>query len=720
MRVWPGSPYPLGATWDGVGVNFALFSEHATRVELCLFNSADDASESLTISLPEHTDMVWHGYLPDVRPGQMYGYRVHGPYQPSAGHRFNPQKLLFDPYAKVVGRCARWHEALFGYTPGVAAGDESLDRRDSAPYAPLAAVADNAFTWGDDRAPRTPWHETIIYELHVKGFSTLHGRIPESERGSYLAVASEPAIRHLLDLGVTAVELMPLHYHIDEYHLFQRGLVNYWGYNTLGYFAPDPRFAASKSPMETLRELKIMVRALHAAGLEVILDVVYNHTAEGNHLGPTLSLRGIDNRSYYRLQPGNLRAYEDFTGCGNTLNMRSPRVLQLIMDSLRYWVHEFHVDGFRFDLASALARELYAVDKLGAFFDIIHQDPALSQVKLIAEPWDLGEGGYQVGQFPTKWTEWNGKYRDTIRRFWRGDGGVVSELATRLSGSSDLYEQSGRRPYASINFITAHDGFTLADLVSYNQKHNDSNGERSTDGENQNLSWNCGFEGPTTSAPVMALRMRQMRNFMATLLLSQGVPMISGGDEVARTQHGNNNGYCQDNELSWTPWQLDVEQRRFLEFVKKLVWLRRREPVLRRRKFFQGRGIRGAGVKDIVWLAPSGNEMTDREWHSPDARALGVLLSGGAIDEVDERGQPVRGRTLLVLFNSAEAASSFYLPADGDGGGSWEPLLDTARDTPECGECLTGTAYAMEAHSLAVLRARPAGASRHEDRTLPS
>ncbi|HSL24303.1 MAG TPA: glycogen debranching protein GlgX [Vicinamibacterales bacterium] len=714
MRVWPGTPYPLGATWDGVGVNFALFSEHATRVELCLFESAADPSECLTISLPEHTDRVWHGYLPDVRPGQLYGYRLHGPFQPGAGHRFNPNKLLFDPYTKVVGRPARWHESLYGYTLGDADKDLSFDWRDSAPYAPLAMVADGAFTWGDDRPPRTPWHETIIYELHVKGMTRLHPRIPETLRGTFLGLASEPALRHLLDLGVTAVELMPTHYHLDEPHLVRRGLTNYWGYNTLGFFALDPRFSASPAPMECLREFKMLVRALHAAGLEVILDVVYNHTAEGNQLGPTLSLRGIDNRSYYRLNPNDLRLYEDFTGCGNTLNMRSPRVLQLIMDSLRYWVDECHVDGFRFDLASALARELYAVDKLGAFFDIIHQDPALSQVKLIAEPWDLGEGGYQVGQFPAKWTEWNAKYRDTVRRVWRGDGGVISELATRLSGSSDLYEQSGRRPYASINFITAHDGFTLADLVGYNTKHNEANGENNADGEQYNLSWNCGVEGPTEDPAIRALRLRQMRNCMATLLLSQGVPMISGGDEVCRTQLGNNNAYCQDNELSWQPWQLDQEQREFLRFVRRVVALRRNEPVLRRRKFFHGRSIRGAGVKDIAWLDPSGREMTDAQWNSPEVRPLGVLMSGAAIAEADPQGRPVRGASLLVMYNAGKVAVAFTAPGDP---GAWEVVLDTSEDGGRRWNPRQSK-YLLQAHSMAVLR-RPADgpASGHEDGT---
>src|SRR4051795_8383216 len=612
MRVWPGSPYPLGATWDGVGVNFALFSEHATRVELCLFDSPDAESESLTIHLTEQTDMVWHGYLPDVRPGQLYGYRVHGPYEPHHGHRFNPNKIVMDPYARVVGRPVRWNESLFGFHAGH--DDTTFDPRDSATAAPLAAVVDPAFTWGDDRPLRTPWHETLIYELHVKGFTKLNPHVPESLRGTYLGLASEPAIRHLTSLGVTAVELMPVHHHTDDWHLARLGLNNYWGYNTLSYFAPDIRYASSNSPMDAVREFKMMVRALHAANLEVILDVVYNHTAEGNHLGPTLSLRGIDNTSYYRLLPTNSRFYQDFTGCGNTLNMRSPRVLQLIMDSLRYWVNEMHVDGFRFDLASALARELHAVDKLGAFFDIIHQDPVLSQVKLIAEPWDLGEGGYQVGNFPSKWTEWNGKYRDAVRRFWRGDGGVVSELATRLSGSSDLYEQSGRRPYASINFITAHDGFTLADLVSYNQKHNDANGEFNSDGENHNLSWNCGIEGPTDDRRVLEVRARQRRNLMTTLLLSVGVPMISGGDELCRTQGGNNNAYCQDNEISWVDWTADDAIERLLRFVKKLTGLRHKYPVLRQKRFLSGVYNEDLGLKDVTWVGAAGNEMTSEAW----------------------------------------------------------------------------------------------------------
>jgi isoamylase len=699
--VWPGSPYPLGATWDGVGVNFALFSEHATRVELCLFDSADAEVESLTIPLPEQTDMVWHGYLPDVQPGQLYGYRVHGPFAPQAGHRFNPNKLVLDPYARVMGRTLRWNEILFGFTFGK--DDTTFDGRDSAAYAPLAAVVDGAFTWGEDRPLRTPWHETLIYELHVKGFTKLNSQIPEGLRGTYRGLASEPAIRHLKSLGVTAVELMPVHQHADEWHLVQRGLGNYWGYNTLSYFAPDLAYAASRSPLDALREFKMMVRALHAAELEVILDVVYNHTAEGNHLGPTLSLRGIDNASYYRLLPENPRFYQDFTGCGNTLNMRSPRVLQLIMDSLRYWVNEMHVDGFRFDLASALARELHAVDKLGAFFDIIHQDPVLSQVKLIAEPWDLGEGGYQVGNFPSKWTEWNGKYRDTVRRFWRGDGGVVSELATRLSGSSDLYEQSGRRPYASINFVTAHDGFTLADLVSYNEKHNQANGEGNRDGENHNISFNHGVEGPTNDRKINELRVRQQRNFITTLMMSIGVPMISGGDELGRTQQGNNNAYCQDNETSWTHWDLDPRERELLAFTRRVIQVWKDNPVLRRRKFLQGRRPHYPGGSDITWLQPSGEEMSSELWEAPDVRALGMRLNGEAIDEADERGRRVIGDTLLLIFNAGEVHEFFVLP-EIDPIHRWETLIDTADPWHPARRLRAGDRYELPPRAMAVLR----------------
>ena len=704
MRVWPGYPYPLGATWTGVGVNFAIFSAHATHVELCLFDERDATKESARIRLPEQTDMVWHGFLPDARPNQLYGYRVHGPYDPAAGHRFNAHKVVMDPYAKSVARTVRWADEMFGYEVGHPDSDLSFDARDNAWCAPLAAVVDPAFTWGDDRPPRTPWHNTVIYELHVRGFSKSHPDIPEHLRGTYEALTTEPAIEHFTRLGVTAVELMPVHHHARDRHLEQRGLTNYWGYNSFGYFAPERRLAASRSPAGAVREFKRMVRALHGAGLEVILDVVYNHTAEGNHLGPTLSLKGIDNASYYRLVANEPRYYMDFTGCGNTLSMQSPQVLQLIMDSLRYWVQDMHVDGFRFDLASALARELFEVDRLAAFFDIIHQDPVLSQVKLIAEPWDLGQGGYQVGNFPVLWTEWNGKYRDSIRRFWRGDEGTVSELATRLAGSNDLYARSGRQPYASINFITAHDGFTLHDLVSYNDKHNEANVEENRDGENNNLSWNCGVEGPTDDPAVNTLRERQKRNLIATLLLSQGVPMISHGDEIGRTQRGNNNVYCQDNELAWVDWNLDADKRTLLQFTSKLVRFRLTQPTLRRRKYFQGRSIRGGEVKDVAWLAPDGREMTDEAWNAASVRSLGMLLSGSAIEEVDERGEPLLGDTLLVLLNGHHDRVPFTLPPL-DVDQHWIRVLDTFDPHVPDRTFKPGVRYQLHPRSLAVLKA---------------
>ena len=706
MRVWPGEPYPLGATWTGVGVNFALFSAHATRVELCLFDSVEATTEAVRIALPEQTDMVWHGFFPDIRPNQLYGYRVHGPYEPGQGHRFNPNKVVMDPYAKSVARMIRWADEMFGYRVGDPEADLSRDDRDSAPFAPLAAVVDSAFTWGDDRPPRTPWHRTVIYEMHVRGFSKRHPRIPERIRGTYEALTAEWAINHLKRLGVTAVELMPVHHNARDRHLEEKGLTNYWGYNSYGYFAPERRYAASRTPAGSVREFKRMVRALHAAGLEVILDVVYNHTAEGNHLGPTLSLKGIDNASYYRLVTDDARYYMDFTGCGNTLNMRSPQVLQLIMDSLRYWVQEMHVDGFRFDLASALARELFEVDRLASFFDIIHQDPILSQVKLIAEPWDLGQGGYQVGNFPVLWTEWNGKYRDTVRRFWRGDGGTVSELATRLSGSNDLYAHSGRKPYASINFVTAHDGFTLNDLVSYNEKHNDANLESNQDGENNNLSVNHGAEGPTVDPAIAELRRRQMRNFMATLLMSQGVPMISHGDELARTQHGNNNAYCQDNELSWIDWTPTPEKDAFFEFVAQLVHLRLSQPVLRRRRYFQGRSIRGGGIKDVAWLAPDGMEMADEAWDADFVRSIGMLLSGHAIEEVDERGERITGDTLLVLLNAHTGKVPFTLPPL-EADQQWQRIVDTIEERVSGRVFRPGIRYPLQGRSVAVFRLVP-------------
>jgi glycogen operon protein len=686
-----------------MGVNFSLFSEHASKVELCLFDSIEATTPSQCLPMREPTDMAWHIYLPDVRPGQLYGYRVHGPYDPKAGHRFNSNKILLDPYAKTVGRPLRWTDEMFGYRIGDPEEDLSFDERDNAHCAPLAAVIDTAFNWGTDQPPRTPWHETVIYEAHVKGFTKLHPLIPERLRGKYSGLTQEPVIAHLKRLGITAVELMPVHHKCDDRHLLERGLSNYWGYNTVSYFAPESTYASTDKPLDAVREFKTMVRTLHAAGIEVILDVVYNHTAEGNHLGPTLSLRGIDNAAYYRLMPDDPRYNLDFTGCGNTLNMRHPRVLQLIMDSLRYWVVEMHVDGFRFDLASALARELYDVDQLGAFFDIIHQDPVISQVKLIAEPWDLGSGGYQVGNFPVLWTEWNGRYRDTVRRFWRGDGGGVSELATRLAGSSDLYGRNGRRPYSSINFITAHDGFTLLDLVSHSEKHNDANGDDNRDGESNNLSSNCGVEGPTDEPQVVACREQQRRNLMATLLLSQGVPMICGGDEIGRTQRGNNNAYCQDNEISWTHWDVSDSDRAFYEFTARLVAYRRSNPVLRRQHFFAGRPIRGDQTKDIAWIDPSGKEMSDSAWHEPNVRCLGIRLDGDSLDEVDSRGRPLRGDTVLILLNAHDGVIPFKLSAFVRRP-IWECLVDTAMPEREGKRFRGGSRYDLPGRSLVLFR----------------
>jgi glycogen operon protein len=702
IRRWPGKPYPLGATWDGSGVNFAIFSEHATKVELCLFDHPTDKSESHRIEMKEQTDLVWHVYLPDVVPGQIYGYRVHGPYEPQHGHRFNHHKILLDPYAKAIAREPVWCDELFGYRIGDKDEDLSFDDRDNMANAPLAMVIDSAFTWENDRPPRTPWHKTLIYELHVKGFTKMHPEVPEKLRGTYAGLASEAAIDHLKSLGVTAVELLPVHQHLDERHLVDRGLCNYWGYNTLGFFAPDTRYVSPHLPQNPVDQFKMAVRTLHSAGIEVILDVVYNHTAEGNQLGPTLSLRGIDNASYYRLSGENPRYYMDFTGCGNTLSMRHPRVLQLIMDSLRYWVLEMHVDGFRFDLASALARELYEVNKLSAFFEIIHQDPILSQVKLVAEPWDVGDGGYQVGNFPVLWSEWNGRYRDSIRSFWKGDGGQLSEFATRLSGSSDLYELSGRRPYASVNFITCHDGFTMQDLVSYNDKHNEANGEENRDGSSHNLSWNCGVEGPTDDPEIKALRARQKRNLMATLLLSQGVAMILAGDELGHTSQGNNNTYCQDNELSWLNWELNAEQQEFLEFVRGVARMWREQPVFQRRNFFVGRDIRPADIKDISWLEPDGEEMTDENWNAGYVRCFGVRLAGDLIGDVDERGLPIVGDTLLLLLNAHYEPIPFMLPKTRHGT-MWTLLFDTANLQPTKNIFNRQEIFELAGRSMAVL-----------------
>ncbi len=696
---WPGRSYPRGATWDGEGVNFALFSEHAEGVELCVFDPTG-RRELQRIAVTERTDEIWHCYLPEARPGMLYGYRVRGPYRPEEGHRFNSHKLLLDPYARDIAGTLRWSDALFGYTIGNKRADLSLDRRDSASGMPKCKVIDRAFTWGDDRRPDVPWHDMVIYELHVRGFTMHHPGVPPPLRGTYAGLASAPVVEHLQRLGVTTIELMPVHAFVGDRDLIARGLTNYWGYNTIGFFAPDSRYSASGK----VNEFKTMVKTLHSAGLEVILDVVYNHTAEGNELGPTLAFRGIDNASYYRLKPDALRYYMDYTGCGNTLNMRHPHALQLIMDSLRYWVTEMHVDGFRFDLASALARELHEVDRLGAFFDILRQDPVLSQVKLIAEPWDLGEGGYQVGNFPSGWAEWNDQYRDTIRAYWRGDGGLIGEFARRLTGSSDLYGRTGRRPHASINFVTAHDGFTLRDLVSYNDKHNEANGEDNRDGHNENLSWNGGVEGPTDDPDVLALRARQSRNLLATLLLSQGVPMLLGGDEIGRTQQGNNNAYCQDNASSWIDWNLDDRREQLLDFTQRIVRLRRDHPVFRRRHFFQGRSLLGGESRDIAWLKPDGTEMTQQEWEQDFARCLGVYLGGEALDEPDARGRPVRDDNFLMLFNAHHDEIPFTLPADGDC--AWKVLIDTARgDAFEPDATLgAGNVYVLGGRSFTLLQ----------------
>jgi glycogen operon protein len=668
-------------------------------VELCLFDPSGK-EEIERIELRERTDRIWHCYLPYCRLGQLYGYRVHGPHDPENGHRFNPNKLLLDPYAKATVGALDWNHPHFGYTIGAEEEDLAYDERDNAAGMPKCRVVDTAFTWGEDRPPRTPWDETVIYELHVKGFTKRHPNIPEELRGTYAGLASAPAIEHLKRLGVTAVELMPVHSFVDDRHLVDKGLKNYWGYNSIGFFAPDMRYSATGS----VSEFKTMVKRLHSAGLEVILDVVYNHTAEGNHLGPTLSFRGIDNAAYYRLVPDDPRHYMDFTGTGNTLNMMHPRVLQLIMDSLRYWILEMHVDGFRFDLASALARQLYEVDQLSSFFTIIHQDPVISQAKLIAEPWDVGVGGYQVGNFPIGWAEWNGKYRDVVRAYWKGEGGLVDELAYRLTGSSDLYEHGGRRPYASINFVTAHDGFTLRDLVSYDEKHNEANGEDNGDGENHNLSHNYGVEGPTDDLEIRRIRARQRRNIMATLLLSQGVPMILSGDEMGRTQEGNNNAYCQDNEISWLDWELSILDRNFLAFVRRMIRLRKEHPVFRRRRFFQGRELRGAGAKDIIWLTPAGCEMTDEEWNSSFARSLGLQMSGLLEDEYDAQGCPEEDDDFLLLLNADQDEIIFELPPFPEEA-RWEVFMDTAYSAglKTDGFFKPGGTYTLKPRSMVVL-----------------
>jgi glycogen operon protein len=675
--VWPGEPFPLGANWDGEGTNFSVFSEAATGVELCLF---DERGNQEIVMLPEVTAFCWHGYLPGVGPGQRYGYRVHGPWTPAEGSRCNPAKLLLDPYARAVSGDITWGPAVLPYILGSDGND--ISHEDSAPFVQRSVVVDPAFDWGGDRLLRRPLHETVVYEVHVKGFSKRMPDIPEKLRGTYAALAQPAAVDYLTKLGITAVELLPIHQFAHDGHLVERGLRNYWGYNSIGFFAPQGDYSSVGDGGGQVREFKEMVKALHAAGIEVLLDVVYNHTAEGNHLGPMLSLKGFDNAAYYRMVEDDRRYYLDYTGTGNSLNMRHPHTLQLVMDSLRYWTLEMHVDGFRFDLAATLARELYDVDRLSAFFDIIHQDPVLNRVKLIAEPWDIGAGGYQVGNFPVLWCEWNGKYRDTTRDYWRSQEATLGEFSARLTGSSDLYQDDGRKPYASVNFVTAHDGFTLRDLVSYNEKHNEANGEDNRDGESHNRSWNQGAEGPTDDAEINARRSRQQRNMLATLVLSQGVPMILGGDEIGRTQQGNNNAYCQDNEISWFDW--DQADGALLEFTRRLIALRAEHPVFRRRRWFKGRPIRGRGVSDIAWFKPDGGEMDEQDWNEWFAKSFMVFVNGEALTARDERGRTVKDTSFCLLFNAHVDPVIFTLPGE-PWGRQWTAALDTAEDAPHEG-----------------------------------
>lgn len=672
--IYPGNSYPLGATWDGKGVNFALYADHATCVELCLFNSTEDEKEAVRIPLPERSHQIWHGYVPDLKPGQLYGYRVHGPYAPLEGHRFNPMKLLIDPYARAIAGTVQGHAALCGYEPGHPDEDLSYSTVDSAPYIPKSVVIDPSFDWGDDVRHKYAYHKTIIYEAHVKGMTKLHPDIPEHLRGTYAGIAHPVTIKYLKELGITAIELMPIHQFITDGFLADKGLTNYWGYNTIGFFAPDVRYSGTGVQGEQVVEFKKMVKELHKAGIEVIIDVVYNHTGEGNHMGPTLSLRGIDNSTYYRLMQDDKRYYMDYTGTGNTLNVNLPNVLRLIMDSLRYWVEEMHIDGFRFDLASTLARELHEVNRLSAFFDIIHQDPIINQAKLIAEPWDIGEGGYQVGNFPAGWIEWNGKYRDCMRDFWRGADSMLGEFAERFTGSSDLYKDDNRRPTASVNFITAHDGFTLHDLVSYNEKHNLANGEDNNDGESHNRSWNCGTEGDTDDQWIIDLRNRQKRNFLTTLFLSQGVPMLVMGDELSRTQGGNNNAYCQDNEISWVHWP--YADQSLIDFTKKIINFRKEHPVFTRRKWFQGQPIKGLGVEDIVWFLTDGSEMTEEHWKDYHAKSLGVYLNGRGIHTRGPQGELLMDDSFYIVFNAYHDSLKYTLPPE-KFGNKWIKIIDT-------------------------------------------
>jgi len=699
MRIWPGTAHDLGATWDGEGVNFALFSDHATGVDLCLFDAPRAPKEFLRVPMRERTNRVWHCYLPDVRPGQLYGYRVHGPYSPSHGHRFNPNKLLIDPYAKAIaGHVLDWGDQVSGYEAGHPSGDLSFSAQDSAPLMPKCVVVDTAFTWGEDRPPQVPWSHTLIYEAHVKGMTMLHPDVPRHLRGTYLGLASDAIIDHLLSLSVTAIELLPIQHFESERRLADLNLTNYWGYNTIGFFAPDPRYSTG-SRGEQVNEFKTMVKAFHRVGIEVILDVVYNHTGEGNHLGPTLCLRGADNASYYRLVDHDRRYYQDFTGCGNSLNVLHPRSLQLVLDSLRYWVKEMHVDGFRFDLAPTLARDPYEFDGFARFFATVQQDPVLRSVKLIAEPWDVGPGGYRLGGFPPGWAEWNGRYRDCVRRFWRSDEGQVPELASRLSGSSDIFNSSDRGPHASVNFVACHDGFTLHDLVSYEEKHNHANGEDNRDGANDNNSKNWGHEGDTSAAWVNRLRDRMRKNLLATLAFSQGVPMISHGDELARTQQGNNNAYCQDSTLSWIDWEADQAQKELLEFARAVFRIRQTNPVFRRRRFFAGDHVKDVDVKDVSWLRPDGKEMADQDWSDGRNKVLAMMIHGNASDDVDERGRPNLGKTLLLMLNSSNRARHFQLP-DVPERGFWHEIVNTAQSTHRIPK---GNALNVAPHSLVLL-----------------
>jgi glycogen operon protein len=701
-EIWPGHSYPLGSTWDGDGTNFTLFSEGAEKVELCLF---DESGTETRLPIEEVTAFVWHGYVRGVGPGQRYGFRVHGPHDAHDGLRFNPNKLLIDPYAKAIEGNVSWGEEVFGYPWDAEEKDLAFNDADDASRIPKSIVVDETFDWGDDKPLQTPWHETVIYETHVKGYTATHPGIDQELRGTYAGMAQPSAVEHLQLLGVTAVELLPVHHFVHPQHLADQGLRNYWGYDTIGYFAPHSEYSASGNGGQQVREFKQLVKTMHEAGIEVILDVVYNHTGEGNHLGPTLSFRGIDNAAYYRLVEEDRRYYFDFSGTGNSLNVRHPQVLKLIMDSLRYWVTEMHVDGFRFDLAAALARELYEVDRLSAFFDIIHQDPVLSRTKLIAEPWDVGEGGYQVGNFPPLWSEWNGKYRDIVRDYWRGEPATLAEFAYRLTGSSDLYESNGRKPYASINFVTVHDGFTLHDLVSYNEKHNDANGENNMDGENHNRSWNCGAEGETDEPEIRDLRERQKRNFFTTLAVSQGVPMILGGDEMSRTQFGNNNAYCQDNEISWYDWSQPDEHLALLGFARRVMEFRQRHRVFRRRKWFQGRPLHGAETKDIGWFNPDGQEMTEEQWVEGFVRALGVFLNGEVLPDPGPHGELLSDDSFLILFNADAAPIAFTLPS-GRWGESWSAVIDTNVPSMDEGSVVykSGEDVDVESHSIVILR----------------